>query len=117
MRIIITKEEFLKSLCYDKLLTRENYYQKTKDCKKFARLELEAGEEYPNYVEYVEFYAENVLDFREYFSEQTKQLGEFQKWLKDNKNKAFTYDEINQKLLELKLSFYGFNGSIEIKEN
>jgi hypothetical protein len=117
MRFTITKEVFLKSMCFDKLLTRESYNQKIEGCKKFEVLKLESGEEYPNYDEYVEFYAEEGFDFCEYYKEQTKQLGEFQKWLKDNKNKTFTYDEINQKLLELKLSFDGFNGDLKIKEN
>lgn len=44
------------------------------------------------------------------FTKQTKKSAEFQIWLLDNKGKTFTYDEINQKLLELKLSFDGFNG-------
>ena len=117
MRFIITKEEFLKSLCFDKLLTKERYNQKIEYCKIFNTLELESGEEFPNYDEYVEFYVEEGFDFCEYYKVQTMQLGEFQNWLKDNKNKTFTYDEINQKLLELKLSFDGFNGDLKIKEN
>ena len=37
---------------------RKENYQKIEGCKKFNTLELESGEEYPNYDEYVEFYAE-----------------------------------------------------------
>lgn len=112
MIIIFTKEEFLSGFCIGKLFTKEEFNEKIESYKRVLILK----EEYPTYDEYVEFYAKKGFDFYKYYSEQTKQLGEFQKWLKDNKNKAFTYDEINQKLLELKLSFDGFNGSIEIKE-
>lgn len=117
MKVIITKEDFLMSMCLDKLLTRENYNQKIDGYKKFEVLELESGEEYPNYDEYVEYYAEKGFDFCKYYNEQSKNLRQFEVWLKDNKNKTFTYDELNQKLLELKLSFDGFNVSLEIKGN
>lgn len=116
MRFIITKEEFLMSKCLDKLLTRENYNKKIEGYKKFNAIELESGEEYPNYDEYVEFYAEKGFNFCEYYNEQSKNLRKFEVWLNDNKDKTFTYDEINQKLLELKLSFDGFNGDFKIED-
>ena len=112
MRFIIAKEEFLKSMCFDKLLTRENYNQKIEGCRKFNILEL--GEKYPNYDEYVEFYAKNGFNFYEYYNEQSKNLRQFEVWLKENKEKTFTYDEIEEKLLELKLSFNGFNGDVNV---
>ena len=71
----------------------------------------------PTYEEYIEYYAKESKSFWEMYAKQTTKLGEFQFWLKENKEKTFTYDEIEDKLLELKLSFNGFNGDFELGEN
>lgn len=68
--------------------------------------------ELPTYDEYFEEYKKYSKLLNEIYSEQLKSLHKFEQWLYENKTKTFTHEELEGKMLELKLFYKGFNGGI-----
>lgn len=114
MKTLNKRKKLLMTICCDNLLTKEEYEETIGFYKEYNIFELAPDYIYPTYEEYLEFYIKDGFNFCEMFIKQTKKLAEFQIWLLDNKDKTFTYDEIKQKLLDLKLAFDGFNGGLNI---
>lgn len=118
MKFMMTKEEFLKMQLLESVKTKQQY-EKEKEIitiKEYTMF-VDVEGDLPTYEEYIEYYAKESKSFWEMYVQQTAKLGAFQFWLKENKEKTFTYDEIEKKLLELKLSFYGFNGDVNFGGN
>lgn len=109
MKFIYTKDEFLKSTIIEGLKTKEKY---EKDITKYNQsiIQVEVEDGFPTYEEYLDYYSKESINFCNLFIEQTKKISNFQIWLLENKNKTFTYDEIEAKLCEQGLSANGFNG-------
>lgn len=69
--------------------------------------------ELPTYDEYFLEYKKYSKLLNEIYIEQIKSLHKFEQWLYENKTKTFTHEELEEKMLELKLSYKGFNGGIK----
>ena len=117
MKVTYTRKEFLNIICFNNVFTKEEYNERIELYKNNNIFPISVEDDYPTYEEYLEYYIKDGFNFFEMFTKQTKKLAEFQIWLLDNKNKTFTYDELKQKLLDLKLAFDGFNGGSNIGGN
>ena len=117
MEFSFTKEQFLYLKLFDSVKTKQQYEEEIKKYivaqeKKLFYIKIIDGD-FPSYEEYIEYYSKYDRTFLEMFLEQNKQLIEFQLWLSNKKEQTFTYDEIEQKLLDLKLSINGFNADLK----
>ena len=107
----LTKEEILRYLTICEPLKNENEFDEY-----VIRFNTNTNKDYmvvgviPTYEEYFEEYKKASKLLIESYEEQTKALHNFEQWLDENKNKTFSYEELENKLLELKLSYKGFNG-------
>lgn len=110
----LSKNIFLMAQSLKGLKNKQQYEKEIELYKNIGLTTVE--DEIPTYEEYIEFYSKESKKNLKMFMEQTKSLLEFENWLIDNKDKTFTYDEIEQKLLDLKLSINGFNGDFKIEE-
>ena len=109
----LTKEEILRYLTICEPLKNENEFDEY-----VIRFNTNKNKDYmvvgvlPTYEEYFEEYKKASKLLIESYEEQTKALHNFEQWLDENKNKTFSYEELEEKLLELKLSYKGFNGGV-----
>lgn len=117
MKTLNKREILLMTICCNKLFTKEEYEEKMGFYEEHNIFELTPDYNYPTYEEYLEYYIKDGFNFFEMFTKQNKKLAEFQIWLLENKDKTFTYNEIKQKLLDLGLTFDGFNGGLNIGGN
>lgn len=107
----LSKNIFLMAQALKGFMNKQQYEKVIESYKNICLISVE--DEVPTYEEYIEFYSKESKKNLKMFMEQTKSLFEFENWLIDNKDKTFTYDEIEQKLLDLKLSINGFNGDLK----
>ena len=115
MRLVMemTKEEILRylTLC-EPLRDEPKFYEFIRKCNTTNKEINIIANDLPTYEEYFDEYKKASKLLIENYTEQTKALHNFEQWLEENKNKTFSYEELENKLLELKLSYKGFNGGV-----
>ena len=109
----LTKEEILRCLTIcEPLRDVTEFYEFIQKCNYLGKEINIITNDLPTYEEYFEEYKKASKLLIENYTEQTKALHNFEQWLDENKNKTFSYEELEEKLLELKLSYKGFNGEV-----
>lgn len=109
----LTKEEILRYLTIcEPLRDVTEFYEFLKKCNYLGEEINIIADDLPAYEEYFDEYKKASKLLIENYKEQTKALHNFEQWLDENKDKIFTYEELYNKLLELKLSYKGFNGGM-----
>ena len=107
----LTKEEILRYLTiFEPLRDTTEFYEFIQKCNYLGEEINIIVNDIPTYEEYFDEYKKASKLLIENYKEQTKALHNFEQWLDENKNKTFSYEELEEKLLELKLSYKGFNG-------
>lgn len=109
----LTKEEILRYLTlFEPLRDELEFYEFIRKCNTSNKEINIIANNLPTYEEYFDEYKKASKLLIEIFKEQTEALHSFKQWLDENKNKTFSYEELEEKLLELKLSYKGFNGGV-----
>lgn len=109
----LTKEEILRYLTlFEPLRDEPEFYDFIQKCNYLGKEINIIANVLPTYDEYFEEYKKASKLLIENYKKQTKALHNFEQWLDENKNKTFNYEELEEKLLELKLSYKGFNGGM-----
>ena len=109
----LTKEEILRYLTlFEPLRDEPEFYEFIRKCNTSNKEINIIANDLPTYEEYFDEYKKASKLLIEIYKEQTKALHNFEQWLNENKNKTFNYEELEEKLLELKLSYKGFNGGM-----
>ena len=109
----LTKEEILRYLTlFEPLRDAPGFYEFIRKCNTSNKEINIIANDLPTYEEYFDEYKKASKLLIENYKEQTEALHNFEQWLDENKNKTFSYEELEEKLLELKLSYKGFNGGV-----
>ena len=109
----LTKEEILRCLTIcEPLRNITEFYEFIHKCNYSGKEMNIIANDLPTYEEYFDEYKKASKLLIEIYKEQTEALHSFKQWLDENKNKTFSYEELEEKLLELKLSYKGFNGGV-----
>ena len=109
----LTKEEVLRYLTIcEPLRDVTEFYEFIQKCNYLGKEINIITNDLPTYEEYFEEYKKASKLLIENYTEQTKALHNFEQWLDQNKDKTFNHEELEEKLLELKLSYKGFNGGV-----